>query len=375
MKSKTIITFIICLLAVFFTSCSNKDSAPEIIEVNIDDANKFKLDVEIESIIPFETKMNSLIGVTTKMKYFNHRYYIIDALRRKDFFVFDENGSLINSTNKGKGPGEVIGPFSFTINKNDSIVYMYDQELSSIFFFDKDLNFIRSEKQNDVFVLDYQHINCDTFLVYHHVRNRNNKRSKQFFNYALCTDGFTKEEHFNILTYGDKVHQILKSPINIFNNEILFVCPYNYNIYQLVEGKEKIQYQMDFGKYNFTSNELTTLSTRRLQEEIGKGKNIGVISGFFRTNDFFVFMTYFKKRIFTFFYSIENGKTYSLNNCFDSNLIPDCKIMGVTDDGIFYALIEPDKLIEFQKSTDRYTHMNVKESDNPCVIRFKVRGH
>lgn len=369
-----------CLLIAILVSCNNKKSGlenrPEIININIDEIQQKLLNVIIEDVIPLETSQNSLLGDNYKVKYFNNRFYILNANRFEQpaLFVFDDKGNFIKKTITGKGPGEVLEPKSFTINKRDSVVFLHDMILySETKVFDKNLNYIKSLKHDGLMVKDFYHINRDTFLIYTKERNLNFKQGKQFYTYSLFTDAFSKKENLDIFLYGDKGSQSLLSPVSIINNEVLFVSPYNYNIYQLVDGEEKIRYILDFGKYNFNSKEFATLSNYEIRGYVAQGKRIGKIYSLHKTDDFLVISTAFGEKIITFFQSLDNNMTYCFNDCFDYNIIPECLIWGIKDDGTFYGLVEPDQIKKFQESRGQYKEIEVDESDNQYVILFKVR--
>ncbi|MFA5817518.1 MAG: 6-bladed beta-propeller, partial [Bacteroidales bacterium] len=113
---------ITCVLSVLVASCTNRDPGlgknPEVIKINIDDKKRPLLNVSIEDVVPLETSQNSLLGYQAKVKYFNNRFYILNNNRfeQPTLFVFDERGHFLKKTIRGKGPGEVIEPFAFTIN-------------------------------------------------------------------------------------------------------------------------------------------------------------------------------------------------------------------------------------------------------------------
>jgi len=146
-------------------------------------------------------------------------------------------------------------------------------------------------------------------------------------------------------------------PVWINNSEVLFVAPWNYNVYKLIGDNESIRYILNFGKYNFSSKELATLSSVELRDQINQGKRVGCIYSFFKTDDFLIFITENNMKLLTFFQSIKNKAIYCLNDCFDSGLMPDCIIWGIKNDGTFYGLVEPEQLVQFQKSSGKWKRM------------------
>lgn len=366
------IAIFLCFLLFLCHSCITEELDKKIINVDIDDIINQTLKVDIVKIIPLETSQDCLIGIITKAEYFHNRFYVLDAFRSKTFFVFDEKGRFINKTTRGKGPGEVIGPFSFTINKQDSVIILHDQSLRLNHIFNLDLGFIRSEKVNKVLIMDFYHINKDSFLVYHHDKKANSKNIVENFNYALITDGFRKEEHLNIQTTGNKVAQMLIKPVSIYKDEILFVGPWNYNVYQLHKGEEQVKYQFDFGNYNINPSEMNTLNTKELTRRVRSGNGIGSISSIFRTEEFLLFGTYFKGKSLTWARSLYSNRVFCLNDCFDSNTLPISTLWGV-DNGEIFGLAEPRNLVKFIDSTNQYKELVVAENSNPWLISFTIK--
>lgn len=216
-------------------------------------------------------------------------------------------------------------------------------------------------------------INRDTFLIYHNAVNTSSQGVVSFIPYTLCDKGFTKKEYLGILLYNNKTVQSLYSPVSINNEGVFFVAPWNYNIYQLFEGKERIRYSLDYGKYQFSSKELETLTSSDLWYHIKQGNRGGLPYSLFRTDDFLIIITRIEDRILTYFRSNESKKIFCLNDCIDANIMPDCKIWGVKADGTFYGMVEPTQLIKYQQSSGRYGNLKISENDNPYVVLFKIR--
>ncbi|TSA36125.1 MAG: 6-bladed beta-propeller, partial [Porphyromonadaceae bacterium] len=175
----------IAIIIILFSlsSCGNKNanSYPEIIKVNVNDNERFVLKFEIKNVIPLETNDSCLIGDITKLDCFNNKFYILDKHQKKSLMVFDKNGHFIKQTQFGKGPGEVIAPAAFTINKQDSVVILYDGLLSANLSFDLDLNYLNIQRRQNLIIKDMGIINDHKLLVYHHLFNSEKKR-KEYIN-------------------------------------------------------------------------------------------------------------------------------------------------------------------------------------------------
>jgi hypothetical protein len=373
-KFNTIFIFLVILIACFI-SCTNKRSdllrSPELIEIDIDVKERPKLDITIEAIIPLETSPNSLLSNIDKVKYFNKRFYLLNNNRFQQpaLFVFDDKGKFVRKTIQGKGPGEVIEPFAFAINREDATIFLHDQTSGSTRVYDRDLNYIKSIDHEYRFISDFYHINRDTFLIYHHQDNPDYKAGKQYFSHTLYTEGFSKEKHLGIVSNN---RMTMPNPVSIFKNEVLMLDSWNYTIYQLIHGEKRIRYLLDLGKYGFTKKESQEFSGDEIDDNIAQGKRAGV-AGIFKTNDFLVVMTAIKDNALTYFRSLKNKKIYCYNDWAYANLMEYSLIQGVTDDGLFYGLVEPAQLIQFQNTSGRFKELKVNENDNPYLLLFKVK--
>lgn len=373
MNSRSL-TFFAGLTFVLLLTCFHEAPGQEIIKIDLNEKDRPQLNIDIRNIFLLETSKESLLGMNGKVSFFNHRFYIINPNRfqQPTLFMFDEKGRFLRKTVQGKGPGEVIEPFAFTINEEDSLILLHDQAQRSIITYDLDLNYIRSERHPNVMIMDLYRISRDTMLIYHNMFNRDYKADRQFFSYTLYSAGYTEEKHLDIFVYGEKSAQLLNNPVSISHGEVLFIAPYDYNVYQLISGDTKIRYRLDFGKYTLTPNELKTVSDMAVHEMTSTGRRVGCPWSFLKTDDFLVFDASFSGKGWTFFHSLKKKKTYCLNDAFETGQLPDCSIRGITPDGLFYALVNPEKMAAFQKLSGQYKELKVDENDNPYIIFFKV---
>ena len=372
---KAAISVIISTIIFLFTSCNYQKSGqkyPEVIKININNNKRPLLDVTIEEIIQLETSEISLIGRIFDLKYFNNNYYIFDFNSSKALFAFDTKGKFLNRTVTGKGPGELVSPIAFTINKQDSVIIVHDQVLESNFIFDPMLNFIESEKLQDNFVLNLYHINSDTFLIYQNLPSSQiNSGNKKYYNYSIITDKLSKKIPINILNNQNKTSLFLSNSVSITADALLFIVPYNYNIYQLSNNQPFERYKLDFGNYNFNPDELELLSSKELRDLAFQDKKVAGIESIFDCDDFMVIKPIYTRKSLNLFRSKESGKIYCLNDNFNKE-IPDCRIWGSTVDGRFYAVVEPEDFSKYQQESGQHKELKISANDNPIIIRLKI---
>jgi len=372
---RTCISLITSLIFFIIVSCNKEKSGstdPEIIVIDIENKNRPLLSIEIERIIPIETSENCLLSYIGDFKFYKNRFYFLNSNRFKNpgLMLFDDEGDFLRKTGRGKGPGEMIEPFAFTINEQNSQIFIHDQAQNPSFIFDLDLNFVKQVKHDYVFMGDVQHIAQDTFLVYHHVPTTSARTIDQkYFKYTLYTEDFSQEEHLDVLVNGDQSLHLLHAVSN-YNSNVLFIAPYNYNVFQLLDGKVIMRYVLDFGDCGLPQNELCEISDEEYREYMEQGDLVLPVS-VFQTKNYLIFQVVFKEKVFVFVRSVKNEKIYCLN---DSNVLPlDFIVRGITDDGVFYGYLEADNFIEYQESSGKYNDIEVSQDDNPYVILFKIK--
>ncbi len=217
---------------------------------------------------------------------------------------------------------------------------------------------------------DVQHIAQDTFLVCHHIPTTSARTIDQkYFKYTLYTEDFSQEKHLDVLVNRDQSLHLLHAVSN-YNNNVLFIAPYNYNIFQLLDGKAIIRYVLDFGECGLPQNELCEISDEEYGEFMERGELV-LPASVFQSKDYLIFQVAFREKVFVFVRYVKNKKIYCLN---DSNVLPqDFIVRGITDDGLFYGYLEADKFIEYQESTGKYSDIEVSQDNNPYVLLFKIK--
>lgn len=125
---KILIVFIICSL---FCSCSGlkKDySNKELVLIQLDPDKKRKLYlseiVDSISVIQLETSSQSLLTDISKIDYDDEYYFVLNS-RDKLVYKFDKNGKFESQiAKKGVGPGEIMYPQCFALDKMNKEVWM-----------------------------------------------------------------------------------------------------------------------------------------------------------------------------------------------------------------------------------------------------------
>lgn len=367
------------LLCCVFSSCNQKkvsqgDSIP-VIQVDLDNRQVDKA-ITIKEVIPLETSDDCLIGYVAKAIYWNNKIIVLDNYKSNSMFVFNDNGQLDYKTTKGKGPGEISDPEAVTINERDSTILLFDNSSRKLLEYNSQRDLLSSNRIKGIIVNDIFPLRRDTFLVYHSQTVTDSEGEKRQTTYSVCTENFSKVKHLDILLNRNKLSSALWSPVEITSDEILFVAPWSYNIYELQGDDFRAKYQLDFGDAALTQDQRENLSSMEIIPLVREGTNpnVGCLISVFKNNHVLVVCAEYGINNLTIIHNLKDKNTFTLDAYIDEALIPQCNVWGLKDDGSIYALVEAEDFIEFNESTHRYDHLDVSAVDNPILISFQIEG-
>ncbi len=238
---------VILVLAVLSFSCQRIETN-EAIVLPIHKADfemiEFRDFLQNSEFVFLETDENVVLPESHRMLEYVDEFYLLDEIVSEKVFRFDANGKFLNTIGqKGKGPGEYIGP-------NDAIIT------------DGEVEILAGISQTEI----YKYTNTGEFKNKHSIEGR-------------CSNSFIK--HPNGLDYFFYYHfspfKILKTDSSFIPLDTLFntydesrttsstdsffrshsgnpiFCEGNYNeVYQLTEGDFELKYEFDYGPFVFT---------------------------------------------------------------------------------------------------------------------------
>jgi len=372
------ITSLIALL--FLPECQTnerKSFQAKNIEIDLDRKDGPTPIVLIDRIIPLEMTENSILSDTYSLnvKYYDDKFYVLDIYGSRCLYVFNNEGLLINRTKTGRGPGELINPFAFDIDRDKNIVQLWDQRLSSMINLDLDLNIVSSSKWDTIRIIDFRILNNDRLLVYHNALKGGLLESNQlreYYQYTLYEKNFSNSTRLNLTVFARNPPVTLPNPFSI-GDEILLIAPRDLTVYKLADAKVEPAYNLDFGKYGFSKGELKGLSDneKEYMENNGeRSRGMGIIQ---KTTSFLLSVVVFMNQPITILHSLETGINYNLNECFDKNLLPVCFTQFAIEETSFLALVEPGSLKSFVESNSQYSDLDISEDDNPYIIIYTIK--
>ena len=360
------LSFLFLILLFLFSCLSEVPNKNKVIKIDILAEPPLSLPkIKIQSIISLETNKESLFGNINLIENFSNRIYILDIYSSKSVMVFSNEGSFINKTKFGKGPQEIINPFSFFVDRNEDKTLVYDQATNNIVSYDLDLNFLSRKKYNGIPFLNFAQIDKNKLLVRTHYNYD--------YVYTLYTPNNTPSKKQYIPDYQYSVTQGLFRAISI-NKRNLLISPFDYNVYQLTEDKLESAYYIDFGKYKLTKEDAEKKNAIKASWNlIHKGQRVSSLNGLSESNNYLLFYVIFKNEPIHYVYSFNKEKTHRLNDYFEKGVLPKCKILGSLDNDTFYAIIDPLDLIEFQeKNNTKLVEGEIEIQQNPFLITFNI---
>lgn len=166
MNIRRFVRFCTILASYFCIINTNTVQAQKLVQINELHPDKalFSDLFETVNIIKLETRNDCLLSHISTLKIDENRIFAYDN-RMGRLLIFDLNGTFVaKAGEKGKGPGEMILPKDFTLNRELKHIEFQDAYALKIFVFDYDGNFI--EARNTINVSDFERINNNTYIGY-----------------------------------------------------------------------------------------------------------------------------------------------------------------------------------------------------------------
>ena len=234
------------------------------------------------SIIPLETKEESLISTISKIYFYKNRLYILDY-SLNTLFIFSEKGKYLNKISSiGNGPKEYISLLSFSINENKDRLVLYSDRPSKFLFYTLEGSFI-SEINSDIITRNFEIIDNNIVQFAYNL-------SDEFYFHIYNERGKSKRRvkiPKKIKRYRSQITAYPNSSKSINN---YFYSTIDYNIYSIKNKKVHIPYRLDFGEKNIKQS----FFRRRIPPEnlyrytVNSGY-AAYISNFRETNKFIIF--------------------------------------------------------------------------------------
>ncbi|MGV8096477.1 MAG: 6-bladed beta-propeller [Mangrovibacterium sp.] len=366
-----------CCLIVL-TACSQREmiSSIETIDINQIPQKSIKIQ-EITSgftIVPLETKKESLIQYIKKVVLYDNKFFILDS-QRPLLAVFSIEGKYIRSIGKkGNGPGEFYYPTDFLIDLEQKQIELYDGFRDRILIYDLEGNFkkrIQIPVQGDYFVKFYD----GTYLIYTNMRN-NKEQPFKLFRIKEAGKILSRE-----LAYTTKTIQTVCSPfVQIANNEYIFSEHSCDTIFRVTAENISPLINIDMGKEGLPFEyrlDIMSINNMGQRYSLKWGSPIAV--------DNSVIIKYMNKsnsKYLIFNRSTNKATYYQIQNNYDfafgtPDFVSNNKLIGMIhplsmnlhkkDPQFELAYRVGEKIPEIEE-----LRKNLKITDNPCLVLWDI---
>jgi 6-bladed beta-propeller len=338
---------------------------------------KFKDLFRITKVIKLQSDEQSFIASLNKMILVENELIILDK-KYASVKVFDVEGKFINTIAKvGQGPGEFTRIFDMDHIENDNSLLIYSNDDMKMCKFGLD-GVLKKETRVPFYSCYFTSIGNDSlvFFVNYNSSEYNDKHN------LIVTDS-----KFNVLEkYFPYTRNFASSSSGMLvksNNNILYNDAYEGNIYQFLNGKMYLKYQVDLGKYCVPLDMTQTFSSL--------AKHLLEYSYFERvatkTTDCLIFTFSHNRRSNLGIYfdktkEIITNKNFTKNDIYQI-ISPPQNL--AEDENQFFTYISPTTLGYIKDNPNFYEELKVdypelytqlkelKDSDNPIVIFFKKK--
>lgn len=345
------------------SSCTT--SSVETININPTNTYKSNKHAIIKQIIQLETNDSSLIGEINNIETFADKIYLLDKHYSKAVYIFDTAGRFIRKTILGKGPGEYLAPRSFTIDKKNKELVVWDMNQSSFVISDLELNFKRKIR-SPYLIRDFVFTGKDTILATSfdfYAKNKN-----LLTEYAIFTNSFQNK----IATFLPVERELEKDWYNKVishkGDNTYFIGYWDYNIYSLNNQQASPAYCIDFGDYQITK-ENQALSYSQKWEKVKKGQITGSLSDLCITKKYISFSAVFKSKRRVYFYDKKHESLFDLQTFTERKELPVLRLGNTTNNNYFIGIVTPEDFRTFVLPDKITPDTSTK---NPVIILFKI---
>lgn len=280
--------------SVFTSTIKNKNMY--VIDLdNAEQMDSFKLSFFVKSAkcIRLEESTKSIIGEINKLIVFNDYLFVADIDYAKGLFVFDMEGKFVRKIGeRGRGPGEYIGFFDFTIDMDNHEIILLDH--TQIHFYDLEGNYLKSvQTRSDGLITNIQYFNgliYSDIIAFKKTKNDyllqsfetvNGQRKNSFLNTGIHNKGLNVPIMFEMKYFIPKLeppylfrHSFMDTIFSITNDGL---SPYLVLKSKDLVTKNDLKYPENTNLHDFLNNNLE------------KKNKIYILSNYLESSDYLHF--------------------------------------------------------------------------------------
>lgn len=371
MRLKFIFLLLLGLLA---AGCGKQPVTSDFVTWKIDPnaAQKTNLAQFVDSIflVPLETNDDCLIKKVYSMAYANNKFYINNNCLEVQ--IYDENGMFLYSTKEcfGNGPDDYRYVQAFKVLDNDSLE-IFDAVSCKLFYYVWQHGLVSSYDIPKAILpaVEYEWLNRDTCVFSEGTVQKSTLKLYSRSKTKILKEIKDKQE-IGFVKTSKTLYKV--------DGEFYYATAYPSNeLYTLDEHlSKKLVFRLDFGKYNFSMNDLPDIGNRK-----------SYFSYIDENIKAYPFSKYALRNLFISFFQFDNllhiaclnrttGNSVLFKNEIGSKhqfLIP-----TLVQDNCFFYVSEPgylpylvDTTLMNKTQIDKMNH--IEEMDNPIIIIYKMK--
>jgi len=227
----------------------------KIISLNIDNVktkflNNASLLVDSVQYIQLESNIDAIIGDISKIKWIDDKLYIHDKISNALYIFSDKGEYLFCLDNRGKGPGQFINIGTFSVDKKDKSIHLYDDHSFKITKYDSIGNLV-SEKMVEYLIEDFI-VTQEVYNISTSLPCRNKIKNGSSMNRLLSIQENKINRTALKSTYTSALRKFQESSnrFSCNNNSISLLDEYSSSILKIDTSGYIINKNfIDFGKY------------------------------------------------------------------------------------------------------------------------------
>ena len=331
-------------------------------------------------VIPLETTEGSLLSGIQKIEIDDSCLFIQD-MRDKFVYVFTLDGTFKHRIGtRGEGPGEMLHPACFALNRKEKEVWLVDNH-SSFYKFAYDGEF-REKTDFALFYKDFA-IGEEGDLYFH---------ASKLINYSLsdgtplCWNLWIKSTHGEgnkcYFPYSPEIHPNgslyfeTKTPFNRLGKDITYHYVFSDTIYSIQKGNVSTKYRIDFGSSqpHVQLNDMPgELPLTHLTSEANQASYVPDVM---ETDSILRFQYVCNKQVLNAFYFKQNKRL--ITGKLENDLLGGDITFLATHGNKLIGIIEPATLsFEKEKVGGEIARKleEVNEDSNPVLIICEIKSH
>jgi len=206
-------------------SCTDKQPAKTIrIHEKSNETVRYSQVFRSAEFVKLETRQECLVSNIATLKVDDDRIFVFDVWLGI-VFIFSQDGHFIDKIGKkGKGPGEMITPRGFTLDKLNKQIEILDASGKKMLIFDYNGNYIKTNKS--VYVLGFEKLTNSDYIGYsYNYSFANQEKSISSVLAIFNSDGQFIKEFKDITTMPPSLGFVTHSNLFLDKNNNAYIIP------------------------------------------------------------------------------------------------------------------------------------------------------